>query len=69
MNHEKGEQFYLVAAEVDGKKIPERIAAVREAIRGRLQDLEHSSDHHAERKQLKHTLTKLDVLQSESREW
>ena len=70
MTHEKWEQLYLVAAtEVDGKKIPERVAAVREAIRGRLQDLEHSRDHHSERKQLKDTLIHLDVLQTESREW
>jgi hypothetical protein len=61
MNNEKWQQLYMLAAtEVDGNKIPERIAAVREAIRGRLQDLEHSSDHHAERKQLKDSLIHLD---------
>jgi hypothetical protein len=35
MNNEKWQQLYMLAAtEVDGNKIPERIAAVREAIRG-----------------------------------
>ena len=59
----------LAAVEVDGKKVPERVTAVRDAVQGRLQDLEQSSDHHAEKDHLKATLTHLDVLLAESREW
>ena len=70
MSKENWEELYkLAAAEADGKKVPERVSAVRDAIRGRLQDLEQSSDHRAERDQLKATLTHMDVLLAESRDW
>lgn len=66
MNNEQWAQLYaLVATESEGEKISEK-TAVREAIRGRLQDLEHSSDHHAEREQMKTTLARLDVLEAEA---
>jgi hypothetical protein len=67
MNNEQWAQLYALAAtESDGEKIPEKVAAVRAAIRGRLQDLERSSDHHAEREQMKTTLARLDVLEAEA---
>lgn len=70
MNNEKWEELYMIAAkEVDGKKVPDRVDAVREAIRGRLQDLEGDSDHHEERVNLKSTLARLDVLEAEARRW
>ena len=70
MTNEKWEELYVIAAkEVDGKKVPYRVAAVREAIRGRLQDLEGDSDHHEERVNLKTTLAHLDVLEAEARMW
>ena len=70
MNNEKWEEFYRAAVmEVDGKKMPDRLSAVREAIHERLQDLERSSDHHAERARMKAALERLKVLESESREW
>ena len=70
MNSEKWEELYTLAAlEGDGKKMPERIAAVREAIRGRLQDLAQSSDHHMERERMQTTMKNLDVIEAESKEW
>jgi hypothetical protein len=70
VNTEQWEELYMLAAkEVDGEKVPERVAAVREAIRGRLQDLEGDSDHHEERVYLKSTLGKLDVLEAEAQTW
>lgn len=70
MNHEKWEEFYRAATmEVDGKKMPGRIAAVRDAIRGRLQDLERSSDHHAERERMTTILERLKIMESESQKW
>ena len=70
MNNDKWQELYLLATmEVDGKKMPERIATVRKAIRGRLQDLAQSSDHHAEKQTMETTLKSLDTLEAESREW
>lgn len=70
MNNEEWDEFYLLAAkETDRKKMPERIAAVRGAIRGRLQELAQSSDHHAERQKMETTLKNLDVLEAESQKW
>ena len=67
---EKWKQLYLLAAvEVDGKKMRERIAAVREAIQARLQDLAQSSDPHEERQNLGRTLRKLDVLEADAQKW
>ena len=70
MNREKWEDLYWLAAlEVDGEKMPERIAAAREAVRGRLLDLAQDSDHHAEREGMRRALRNLDVIQAESKEW
>ena len=69
-NNAKWEDLYMLAAkEVDARKVPQRVAAVREAIRARLQDLQGDSDHHEERAYLATTLGKLDVLESEARRW
>lgn len=70
MNSEKWEELYVLAAkEIAGKRMPERVAAVREAIRGRLQDLEQSSDHHAERRRLETALRALNVLEADAEKW
>lgn len=70
MSNEGWEELYLLAAtEVDGKKVPVHVAAVRTAIRRRLQDLETSSDHHEERVILTRTLERLDSLETDAREW
>ena len=70
MSNERWEELYLLAAtEVEGKKMPERVAAVRSAIRGRLQDLETSSDHHEERVKLASTLERLDSLEADAQKW
>jgi hypothetical protein len=52
--------------EVDSQKITERISAARQAIAGRLQDLEHDSDHHAERHRMDDALKLLTMLEAES---
>lgn len=70
MNSEKWEELYVLAAkESDGKKMRERVAAGREAIRGRLLDLEQSSDHHAERHRLETALGVLNVLEADAQKW
>jgi hypothetical protein len=46
------EGYVRAALEVDGQKMPERIVAAREAVVGRLKDLEGNSDHHAERHEM-----------------
>lgn len=70
MNNENWEEFYTAATlEVDGRRMPGRIAAAREAICTRLQELAQSSDHHAERDHMKTTLERLKVLESESQQW
>jgi hypothetical protein len=41
------EELYLqTILEVNGQKMQKRITATRNAIAGRLRDLEHDSDHH-----------------------
>jgi hypothetical protein len=51
------EELYMrTILEVDGHKMPERITAIRQAISGRLHDIEHNSDHHAERQQIENAL-------------
>jgi hypothetical protein len=70
MNNQEWEELYLLATtEVDGRRVPERVAAVREAIRARLQDLETSSDHHEERVRLASTLKRLGWLEVEAQKW
>lgn len=69
-NSEDWEQLYLLAAvEVNGKKMPERVSAVRHAIQARLQDLAQSSNHHEERHKLWRTLRRLDVLEADAQKW
>jgi len=55
--------------EVNGQKMPERITATRQAIIGRLRDLQHDSDHHAERDQIENALRALSVLEGEVQHW
>ena len=43
------EAYLRAALEVDGQKMPQRIVMAREAVAGRLKNLEGDSDHHAER--------------------
>lgn len=70
MSYEKWEQLYMhAAAEGDNFKMPERIAQARMAIRVRLQDLMHSSNHHSERERLQIALRNLERLEVESQSW
>jgi len=59
------EKYVQTLLEVNGQKMPERIVATREAIAGRLRDLEHDSDHHAERHKIEDALRALSVLEDE----
>ena len=62
-------QRYMQAiVEVDGAKMPERIAAVRQAIEARLRDLAHDRDHHAERHEIENALGALKTIEVETRE-
>jgi hypothetical protein len=68
--HEKWVEAYLQAAyEVSGRQMPERITVARKAISERTRELEGSSDHHAERHEMKAALAALATLAAESREW
>jgi hypothetical protein len=53
--------------EADSQKMPERIAVTRQAIAGRLWDLQHDSDHHTERRRINNALNSLRVLEAETR--
>lgn len=48
--------------------MPDRIAATRQSITGRLLDLEHDSDHHAERHQIENALRAISV-EGEVQHW
>ena len=64
--NKKWQQLYEQAVmEGDPQKIPERIADTREAIAGRLRDLEHDSDHHSERHRIEDALFALAVQERE----
>jgi hypothetical protein len=63
------EQYLQTILEVNGQKMPERITATRQAISGRLRDLEHDSDHHAERHQIENALRALSMLEGEAGQW
>lgn len=63
------ELYMRTILEVSGQKMPERIIATRQAISGRLHDLEHDSDHHAERQQIENALRALSVLEVETQQW
>ena len=66
----KWDELYLrTILEVDGHKMPERITATRQAISGRLHDIEHNSDHHAERQQIENALRALSVVEVELQQW
>jgi uncharacterized protein YbcC (UPF0753/DUF2309 family) len=63
------DRYMQTILEVNGQKMPERITATRQAISGRLHDLEHDSDHHAERQQIENALRALSVLEVETKQW
>jgi hypothetical protein len=46
------ELYMRTILEVNATKMPERVAATRQAIAARLRDLEHDSDHHVERRKM-----------------
>jgi hypothetical protein len=54
MNNQNWREVYRLAVlEVDGQKMPERISTARNAIMGRLREIEgDSSDHREERDEL-----------------
>lgn len=62
------EKYVQTLLEVNGQKMPERIVATRAAIAGRLRDLEHDSDHHAERQKIEDALRALSVLEGEAKQ-
>ena len=70
MNNHSWEEVYRFAVlEVDGRKMPEQISAARDAIRGRLREMDGDSDHHEERDRLEQALTALKTLTTESQAW
>jgi hypothetical protein len=66
----KWDELYMrTILKVNGHRMPERITVTRQAISGRLHDLEHDSDHHAERQQIENALKALSVLEIETQGW
>jgi hypothetical protein len=63
------ESYLSAALEVDGHKMPGRIVAARQAVAGRLKDLEGDADHHAERHEMQSALAALTCLEDEVRIW
>ena len=63
------EAYLRAALEVDGQKMPQRIVMAREAVAGRLKNLEGDSDHHAERHDMESALAALAILEDEARTW
>jgi hypothetical protein len=63
------DHYMQTILEVNGLRMPERITATRQAIVGRLHDLEHDSDHHGERSRMDAALKALSVLEGEARQW
>ena len=63
------ERYMQTILEVNGQKMPERITATRQAITGRLRDLEQDSDHHGERARMEAALRALSSLEDEVRDW
>jgi hypothetical protein len=63
------EAYLRAALEVDGQKMPQRIVMAREAVAGRLKNLEGDSDHHAERHEMQSALAALTILEDEARIW
>lgn len=61
---------YLRAAlETDVQKMAGRLLAARDAVAGRLKNLEGNSDHHAERHEMQSALAALNCLENEVRIW
>ena len=70
MKKEKWQEVYRRAAvEVDGQKIPGRVAAARQAIGERLEVLEGDLDCTEERQQIGDALRGLATLELEVRSW
>ena len=63
------ERYLQTILEVNGQKMAERISATRAAIAGRLHDLEHDSDHHAERHQIENALRALSQIEVRVQQW
>jgi hypothetical protein len=69
-DHKPWEERYMqTILEVSGQKMPERISATRRAIARRLHDIEHDSDHHAERHEIERALRALSMLEDEVGDW
>ena len=69
VNQKWVESYLRAALEVDGQKMPQRIVMAREAVAGRLKNLEGDSDHHAERHEMQSALAALTILEDEARIW
>jgi hypothetical protein len=69
INKQWVEAYLRAALEVDGQKMPERIVVAREAVAGRLKDLEGNRDHHAERHEMQSALAALTSLEDETGIW
>jgi hypothetical protein len=66
----KWDELYMrTILEGRGHKMPKRITATRQAISARWHDLEHDSDHRAERQQMEKALRALSVLEIEAQRW
>lgn len=63
------EVYRLAVLEVDGWKMPERISAAENAIKGRLQRMERDRDHQEERARLEFALNALRIVTTESNAW
>lgn len=63
------ESYLTAALEVDGRKMPGRTSAAREAVADRLQDLKGNPDHHAERSEMQSALAALTCLEDEASNW
>ena len=68
MHEAESQLWYQLCAaavvELDPKQLIERVAAAEAAIRGRLRDLQHDSDHHAERQLMEDAQRTLKFLRS-----
>ena len=73
MSQKKGEgwqeEYMQTVQEGSAEKMPERIAATRQAITERLRELKEDSDHHAERREIEKALRALSTLEEEVKEW
>jgi hypothetical protein len=60
------EMYMRTILEVNATKMPERVAATRQAIAARLRDLEHDSDHHAEKRKMQVAVNALRLFEAET---